>query len=139
MSASRFVLALAISASLTVIPTSAVGTAHPATATTATTAAVERQREGRCERGGEWRLRVRRVFPRRLRVTFQVHEVRRHRRWQMFLSDNGRGVAAVTRRTRNSDEVRVHRRIRNRHGRDRISGSAINTRNGNTCIGSLRF
>lgn len=136
-------LALAISASLTVMPTSAAGAAYPATtttvATTATTATVERQREGRCERGGEWRLRVRRVSPRRLRVTFQVHEVRRHRRWQMFLSDNGRGVAAVTRRTRNSDEVRVQRRIRNRHGRDRISGSAINTRNGNTCIGSLRF
>ncbi|MDQ4085060.1 MAG: hypothetical protein M3165_04505 [Actinomycetota bacterium] len=119
------------------LPAAATGsTATPFTAATARTV----EREGQCRQGpGEWDLKVRRHPGGRLYVEFEVDEIPGGRRWQLFMADNGRRIAAVTRISNSSRGVQVSRLTRNRPGRDRIRAAAVNPRSGSTCRGQLRF
>jgi hypothetical protein len=97
------------------------------------------ERDGRCRFGGEWQLDVERMPRGRIRIDFEVDEVGRRQRWQVFVSNNGRRVAAATRFSRVVGEFQLRRRTLNRRGRDRIAASAVNTRTGNRCSGFIRF
>ncbi len=98
------------------------------------------ERDGGCRAGpGEWDLEVHRARRGRLHIEFRVREVGQAQRWQVFVADNGRRVAAVTRFTGDVGEFRVRKRTRNRSGRDRISASAVNPRTGSTCTARMRY
>jgi hypothetical protein len=111
-------------------------------ATTSATATVGRtkDREGNCRAGpGTWDLQVKARPHRRIRIRLEVDDVGRRQRWQVFIANKGRRVAAVTRRSGRSGEFQVTRRARNRKGRDRIRAAAVNPRTGSICIARLRF
>lgn len=108
--------------------------------TAAATAARTVEREGNCKAGpAEWDLDVERRTRRRLRIEFEIDEIRRGQRWNVFVSHNGRRVASVTRVARTSRGIRVVRFTRNRRGRDRIKAAAVHPRTGSTCVARLRF
>jgi hypothetical protein len=112
------------------------------TETSSSSAAARRsvERTGECRNGAaEWDLKVQTRPRGRLYVELEVDEIARGSRWQMFLADNGRRVAAVTRVGGVAREVRVNRVILNRRGRDRVRAAAVNPRSGSTCVGRLRF
>jgi hypothetical protein len=99
-----------------------------------------KDREGACRAGpGDWDLQVKARPHRRLRVRFEVDDIGRRQRWQVFVSNRGHRVASVTRRSGRSGEIQVTRRTRNRKGRDRIRAAAVNPRTGSICIARLRF
>jgi hypothetical protein len=107
--------------------------------TTSATATVGRDREGNCRAGpGEWDLQIKRRPHRRLRVRFEVDEVGRRQRWQVFMSANGHRIASVTRRSGRDADFQVTRRIRNTRGRDKVSVAAVNPRTGSTCRARMR-
>jgi hypothetical protein len=113
--------------------------AAPASSAMVMTTARHRQRTGHCRNGGVWNLEVERVRRGRLHVEFEVDNVRNRQTWQVFVSDNGRRVAAVTRWSGSSGEFDLNRLTRNRSGRDRIAAAALNVSTGNRCGGRLRF
>jgi hypothetical protein len=119
--------------------------APPPTATASEAAATlvvgrDVERKGQCRRGpGEWELEVTSRAHRRLRVDFSVHDVARRKKWTVFISDNGRRVAAVPRRTRLDGDFQVRKRTRNRRGPDRVWATAVNSATGGSCTGHLRF
>jgi hypothetical protein len=98
-------------------------------------------REGVCRQGAaDWDLKVRRYAGGRLYVEFEVDDIPRGFRWQLFVADNGRRVAAVTRRSLGPAlGVQVARLTANRAGRDRFRAAAVNPRTGNTCVARLRY
>jgi hypothetical protein len=121
---------------------STVVSAAPVSSALATALAVGRdvRRRGQCRRGpGEWELEVTSRRRGRLRIDYSVHDVALRKRWSVFVSDNGRRVAAVTRRTGFQGDFEVRTVARNRRGRDRIFATAVNARNGASCTGRLRF
>jgi hypothetical protein len=132
-------------------PTAATATEDSAPVTTATAGpasvliaplAVGRdvERRGQCRIGpGEWELEVTARPRRRLRIDFSVHDVARRKKWSVFISDNGRRVAAVNRRTRLDGDFQVRKATRNRRGVDRVWATAVNARSGARCTGHLRF
>lgn len=98
------------------------------------------EREGNCKASrGDWDLHVRRAPGRRIRIEFRVNQVVHGRRWQVYLSNNNRRVAAASRVTGRSGRFGITRFTRNRRGRDRVWASAVNPRTGATCTGHLRF
>ena len=117
----------------------AAGAASPASAAMVVASPGYLERDGRCRFGGEWQLDVERMPRGRIRIDFEVDEVGRRQRWQVFVSDNGRRVAAATRFTRLGGDFQIRRRTLNRRGRDRIAASAVNTSTGNRCSGFIRF
>jgi hypothetical protein len=99
-----------------------------------------KDREGSCRAGpGTWDLQVKARPHRRIRIRFEVDDVGRRQRWQVFIANKGKRVAAVTRRSGRSGEFQVIRRARNRKGRDRVRAAAVNPRTGSICIARLRF
>jgi hypothetical protein len=107
--------------------------------TTSATATVGRDREGNCRAGpGEWDLQIKRRPHRRLRVRFEVDEVGRRQRWQVFMNANGHRIASVTRRSGRDADFQVTRRIRNTRGRDKVSVAAVNPRTGSSCRARMR-
>jgi hypothetical protein len=100
---------------------------------------VRREREGACRGTGDWSLKVRRVSQRRIRVNFHVDDVGRRSHWQVFVGDNGKRIAAVSRTANLSGEFEIERLTRNRRGRDRVAASAVNPRSGNVCNARMRF
>jgi hypothetical protein len=107
--------------------------------TSTATATVGRDREGNCRAGpGEWDLQVKRRPHRRLRVRFEVDEVGRRQRWQVFMNANGHRIASVTRRSGRDADFQVTRRTRNTRGRDRVSVAAVNPRTGSVCRARMR-
>jgi hypothetical protein len=133
---------------LAVAPTAGAASTHaatalvstsPAAATTVLASAAKRQRLGRCRGAGIWQLDVERAGRRRMQVEFEVDNVGNRQRWQVFVSANGRRLAAVSRWSGSSGEFEVNRFSRNRRGRDRVAAAAVNTRTGNRCTGRLRF
>jgi hypothetical protein len=107
--------------------------------TTSATATVGRDREGNCRAGpGEWDLQIKRRPHRRLRVRFEVDEIGRRQRWQVFMSANGHRIASVTRRSGRSGEIHVTRRTRNTRGRDKVRVAAVNPRTGSICRARMR-
>lgn len=110
----------------------------PLAETAAAAGARQVNREGNCRIGaGDWEMQVRRRA--RLRVEFRVDDVVRRRTWKVFVSDNGRRVAALRRRSNGSGEFEVRLRTRNRRGVDRVWVSAVNPRTGNSCTGHVRI
>jgi hypothetical protein len=98
------------------------------------------ERTGQCRSGSaHWDLKTKNLAGGRIYIEFEVDSVPRGARWQMFVSQNGRRIAAVDRRARTSKGVQVNRVRRNGSGRDRIRAAAVNPSSGNTCSGSLRF
>jgi len=107
--------------------------------TTTATATVGRDREGNCRAGpGEWDLQVKRRPHRRLRVRFEVDEVGRRQRWQVFMNANGHRIASVTRRSGRDAGFQVTRRIRNTRGRDKVRVAAVNPRTGSICRARMK-
>jgi hypothetical protein len=99
-----------------------------------------KDREGSCRAGpGTWDLQVKARPRHRIRIRFEVDDIGRRQRWQVFMSNKGHRVAAVTRRSGRSGEFRVTRRARNRKGHDRVRAAALNPRTGSICIARLRF
>jgi hypothetical protein len=98
-------------------------------------------REGDCRGGrGDWDLKVRRRSGGRLYVEFEIDEIPRGSRWQLFVAHNGRRVAAVRRISRGFVlGVQVSRYTRNRSGHDRFRAAGVNPRSGSTCVGRLRY
>jgi hypothetical protein len=97
-------------------------------------------RDGNCRAGpGEWDLNVKRVGVRRLRVRFEIDDIGRGQRWQVFVASNGHRVAAVSRSSGSSADVSVTRFTRNRKGHDRIRAAAVNPGTGSICRARLRF
>ncbi len=98
------------------------------------------RRRGSCSGGpGEWTLRVQRESRKKLRVRFEIDDVPKGQRWQLFLANDGHRVYSGTKLSRRGGEVRVRILIRNRRGRDRIAASGVHTRTGTTCEGSVRY
>ena len=101
---------------------------------------VRRERDGECRVGpGEWQLRVRRMSRGRNQITFQVEDVVRRQRWQVFLGVNGRRVLAASRRTNRFGQFQVEKFTHNWRGRERVAASAVNPRTGARCDARLRF
>ena len=93
-----------------------------------------KDREGSCRTGpGEWDLQVKSRPHRRLRVRFEVDEIGRGQRWQVFMSANGHRIASVTRRSGRDADIQVTRRTRNTRGRDKVRVAAVNPRTGSIC------
>jgi hypothetical protein len=98
------------------------------------------ERSGNCSQGNaQWDLKAKRLLGGRLYIEFEVDQIPRGARWQLFVSDNGRRVAAVNRTARRSQGVQVSRVTRNRNGRDRIRAAGVNPRTGTSCFAHLRF
>ena len=107
--------------------------------TSTATATVGRDRDGNCRAGpGEWDLQVKRRPHRRLRVRFEVDEVGRRQRWQVFMTANGHRIASVTRRSGRDADFQVTRRTRNTRGRDKVRVAAVNPRTGSVCHARMR-
>lgn len=107
--------------------------------TSTATATVGRDRDGNCRAGpGEWDLQVKRRPHRRLRVRFEVDEVGRRQRWQVFMTANGHRIASVTRRSGRDADFQVTRRTRNTRGRDKVRVAAVNPRTGSICRARMR-
>ncbi|MGH3318486.1 MAG: hypothetical protein ACRDO0_20250 [Nocardioidaceae bacterium] len=99
-----------------------------------------KDREGSCRAGpGTWDLQVKARPHHRIRIRFEVDDIGRRQRWQVFITNKGHRVASVTRRSGRSGEIQVTRRARNRKGRDRVRAAAVNPRTGSICIARLRF
>ena len=95
---------------------------------------------GSCSGGsGDYRLEVQREDRNSLRVRFEIEAEGAGERWQVFVSDNGVRVLARTRYSNNNGDLRVRIEIADRAGTDRISASAANLDDGETCGGSVRF
>jgi hypothetical protein len=98
------------------------------------------ERHGNCATGnGQWDLKAKPLAGGRLYVEFEVDQIPRGTHWQLFVSQNGRRIAAVTRTARTSRGVQVSRVTHNRAGRERIRAAAGNPRSGGRCFGHLRF
>jgi hypothetical protein len=98
-----------------------------------------KDREGSCRGPGTWDLQVKARPRHRIRIRFEVDDIGRRQRWQVFIANKGHRVAAVTRRSGRSGEFQVTRRARNRKGRDRVRAAAVNPRTGSICVARLRF
>jgi len=97
-------------------------------------------RAGRCgSSNAHWDLKTKRVAPGKIYVEFEVDSIPRGSHWQLFVSQNGRRIAAVDRRATTSRGVQVSRVVANRDGRDRIRAAGVNPRRGTRCFGHLRF
>ena len=95
---------------------------------------------GSCSGGsGSYRLEVQREDRNTLRVRFEIEAQGAGERWQVFVSDNGVRVLARTRYSNDDGDLRVRIVIPDRAGTDRISASAANLDDGETCGGSVRF
>jgi hypothetical protein len=95
---------------------------------------------GSCSGGsGDYRLDVQREDRNSLRVRFEIEAEGAGERWQVFVSDDGVRVFARTRYSNDDGDVRVRIDIADRAGTDRISASAANLDDGETCGGSVRF
>ena len=98
------------------------------------------ERSGDCRSGNaQWDLKAKRLAGGRIYIEFEVDQIPRGARWQLFVSDNGRRIAAVNRTAHTSKGVQVSRVTRNRSGRDRIRAAGVNPRRGTSCFGRLRF
>jgi hypothetical protein len=117
----------------------AVGALLSVPTTATATVGRTKDREGSCRAGpGEWDLQVKRRPHRRLRVRFEVDEIGRRQRWQVFMSANGHRIASVTRRSGGDADFRVTRRTRNTRGRDKVRVAAVNPRTGSICRARMR-
>jgi hypothetical protein len=98
------------------------------------------ERTGRCgSSNAHWDLKTKRVAPGKIYVEFEVDSIPRGAHWQLFVSQNGRRIAAVDRTAHTSKGVQVSRVTNNRHGRDRIRAAGVNPRTGTSCAGHLRY
>ena len=98
------------------------------------------ERSGNCRSGhAQWDLKAKRRSGGRIYVEFEVDQIPRGAHWQLFVSHNGRRIAAVDRTARTSRGVQVSRVTGNRSGRDRFRASAVNPRSGTSCFARLRF
>lgn len=98
------------------------------------------ERSGSCKVGqATWDLDVQAYPRRRLRIEFEIDEIRRGERWNVFIARNRRRVLSATRRATVTGEIRVVRFTRNRAGRDRVRAVGVNPRTGNSCSASVRF
>ncbi len=95
---------------------------------------------GTCRLGtAHWSLKAKKLSGGRLYMEFEVDSIPRGARWQLFVSHNGKRIAAVTLTARTHRGVQVTRVGSNHVGRDRVRASAVNTVSNNTCFGSLRY
>lgn len=98
------------------------------------------ERSGNCRSGNaQWDLKAKRRPGGRIYVEFEIDQIPRGAHWQLFVSHNGKRIAAVDRTARTSRGVQVSRLTRNLNGRDRFRAAAVNPRSGSSCFARLRF
>lgn len=103
-------------------------------------AARDEDKRGHCSSGhGDWRLRANAEGEGKLRVRFEIEHVPAGGSWQVFLSDNGRGIFSGTRHADSDGEVHIRVYPANRRGTDHIAASGVNAASGVSCEGSLAF
>jgi hypothetical protein len=94
-------------------------------------------RSGDCSGASNWKLKAK-PDDGRLEVEFDVDQNRNGVEWKVKLRRNGKTVVSTTRTTRApSGSLSLDRRIANPAGTDKIS--AVATRDGETCRGSLNI
>jgi hypothetical protein len=92
-------------------------------------------RSGDCSGASNWKLKAK-PDDGRLEVEFEVDQNRNNVAWKVKLRRNGKTVVSTTRRTAApSGSFSLERRIADPAGTDKIS--AVATRDGETCRGSL--
>jgi hypothetical protein len=127
--------AVALTALVALLPMSAAQAGVDAFSFTRTV-----ERSGHCRSGhAQWDLKAKHRSGGRVYVEFEVDQIPRGARWQLFVSHNGQRMAAVTRTARTTRGVQVSRLTRNLVGRDRFRAAAVNNRTGTSCFGRLRF
>jgi hypothetical protein len=97
------------------------------------------RREGACDQGSEWRLRVRRETPTTLRVRYILATDDSGHTWSIFLSMNGSRLFAGERTTNADGYIRVSRYPSDRDGDDQIRASANDQVTGESCSGGLTY
>jgi hypothetical protein len=97
------------------------------------------RREGSCSGRGDWRLRVSRESATTIKVRFDIEHVAPGDSWQLFLSDDGRGIFARTKVADADGELRAVSITRDRAGTDRVKGSGVNVTAGGSCDGVVRY
>ena len=94
---------------------------------------------GSCSGASDWKLKVK-ADDGRLEVEGQVDTPRVGRTWTWRLVHDGRVVAKGTRVTKApSGSVTVRRLMANHAGTDVVTLRARNPRNGERCVGTVRF
>ena len=94
-------------------------------------------RTGDCAGASNWKLKAK-PDDGRLEVEFEVDQNRNNVAWKVKLRRNGKTLVSTTRRTQApSGSFSLERRIANPAGTDKIS--AVATRDGETCRGSLNI
>jgi hypothetical protein len=92
---------------------------------------------GLCSGPSAWRLDVQRGGASTLLVRFAIAGGRAHQKWNVFLSDDGTGIFAGSRRSRRGGKVRVRVRTADLAGKDKIQAGANNVATGETCHGRV--
>jgi hypothetical protein len=95
--------------------------------------------EGSCSGSGHWELRVDRESSSTLRVRFLVRDVNAGSSWQVFLSDDDHRIWSGSKTANDEGRFRVRTLTRDRGGRDHVEASAVNSSNGDTCEGDVRY
>lgn len=91
---------------------------------------------GLCRDGpSHWRLSIVKETGRTLLTRLLVKGGRAGQRWNIFMDDNGRGIFAGSRVSRDQGLFAVTRRIANRRGVDHIHFAAHNVVTGDQCRG----
>ncbi|HEX8065830.1 MAG TPA: hypothetical protein VF520_04805 [Thermoleophilaceae bacterium] len=94
-------------------------------------------RSGDCSKSSTWKLEAK-PDDGRLEVEFEVDQNKNGVEWAVKLRRNGKTVVSTTRRTKApSGSFSLERRIGDPAGTDKIS--AVATRDGETCRGSLKI
>ena len=98
------------------------------------------QRSGQCSLGvSSYSLTVVRYDATTLRVRFAVSNSTVGQTWQLFGSDNGSRIFAVSRVASLTGTAKVTKLIADRSGTDAVKATASNIITGETCQGSVSF
>jgi hypothetical protein len=98
------------------------------------------QRSGSCSLGvGSYTLTVARYDATRLRVRFAVSNSVVGQTWQLFGSDNGSRIFAVSKVASLTGVAKVAKLIPDRAGNDAVKATAGDVTTGETCQGSVSF
>jgi hypothetical protein len=98
------------------------------------------QRSGSCSLGvGSYTLTVARYDATRLRVRFAVSNSVVGQTWQLFGSDNGSRIFAVSKVASLTGVAKVAKLIPDRAGTDAVKATAGDVTTGETCQGSVSF
>jgi hypothetical protein len=101
--------------------------------------AAGRGASGHCSGSSTYQLTVSRGKTSTLNVKFVVSNAKRGSSWQLFGSDNGDRIFALTKAASNKGTVAVAKTIANLPGADTVKASGYDTTSGETCIATVIY